>query len=203
MPQNASYEGTLASCEASLERLKTDRLDCYLLHWRGSYRLEETFRAFEKLKRDGRILAWGVSNFDEQDLEETLPIAGEGCCACDQVLYHLEKRTIEYAVLPWCERHGVAVTAYSPFGHGNFPGSLTPGGRVLQEIAEGHGATPRQVALRFLLRIPVVFAIPKASSPEHAAENAGAGALHLTGDEIQRINREFPRGPKPRKLPTL
>ena len=137
------------------------------------------------------------------DLEEALEIAGEGRIACNQVLYHLEERAIEHAVLPWCEAHGVAVVAYSPFGHGHFPGPRTKGGRVLQEIAAAHGATPRQVALRFLVRRPSLFAIPKASSPEHAAENAGAGDLRLTEAELARIDAAFPRGPRPRQLPML
>ena len=119
------------------------------------------------------------------------------------MLYHLQERAIEHAVLPWCEAHGVAVVAYSPFGHGHFPGPDTAGGRVLQEIAAAHGATPRQVALRFLVRRPSLFAIPKASSPEHAAENAGAGDLRLTEAELARIDEAFPRGPRPRELPML
>ena len=165
----------------------------------GEYPLEDTIAAFEQLRREGKILSWGVSNFDVPDLEEAREIAGEGRLACNQVLYHLEERAIEHAVLPWCEEHGVAVVAYSPFGHGDFPGPATPkGGRVLQEIAAAHGATPRQVALRFLVRRPSLFAIPKASSPEHAAENAGAGDLRLTEAELARIDEAFPRGPAAR-----
>ena len=203
LPQNASRSGTIAACERSLARLETDRLDCYLLHWRGEHPLEETFAAFEQLQREGKILSWGVSNFDVADLEEALRIAGEGSVACNQVLYHLKERTIEHAVIPWCEEHGVAVVAYSPFGHGDFPGPRTTGGRVLAEIATAHDATPRQVALRFLVRRPSLFAIPKASSPEHAAENAGAGDLRLTEAELARIDEAFPRGPRPRELPML
>ena len=144
LPQNASRSGTIAACERSLARLKTDRLDCYLLHWRGDYPLEETFAAFEQLRSEGKILSWGVSNFDVPDLEEALRIAGAGRLACNQVLYHLEERAIEHAVIPWCEEHGVAVVAYSPFGHGEFPGPQTEGGRVLEEIAAAHDATPRR-----------------------------------------------------------
>ncbi len=144
-----------------------------------------------------------MSNFDEADLEEAAALAGAGAIACNQVLYHLQERAIEHAVLPWCAGHGVALVAYSPFGAGDFPGPRTKGGRVLQEIADAHGATPRQVALRFLLRHPSVFAIPKASNPEHAAENAGAGDLRLTEEEIARIDEAFPRGPRPRSLPML
>ncbi len=154
LPHNASRRGTIAACERSLSRLQTDRLDCYLLHWRGDYPLEETFAAFEQLRTEGKILAWGVSNFDEPDLDEALQIAGAGRIACNQVLYHLKERAIEHAVIPWCEEHGVAVEAYSPFGHGDFPGPRTQGGRILTEIAAAHHATPRQVALRFLVRRP-------------------------------------------------
>lgn len=203
LPENASRSGTLAACERSLARLQTDRLDCYLLHWRGKYPLEETFGAFEQLRREGKILAWGVSNFDVADLEEARGIAEDGRIACNQVLYHLRLRAIEHAVLPWCERHDVAVVGYSPFGHGDFPGPRSRGGRVLQEIAAAHQATPRQVALRFLVRLPSLLTIPKASSPEHAAENAGAGELRLTQQELARIDEAFPRGKAPRQLPTL
>ena len=203
LPQNASREGTVAACERSLKRLKTDRIDCYLLHWRGSYSLRDTFTAFEPLRTSGKILSWGVSNFDESDLEEARRTAGDGLIACDQVLYHLRERAIEHAVIPWCERHHAAVTAYSPFGHDDFPEPHTPGGRVLAQIAEARGATPRQVALRFLLRWPGVFVIPKASTGEHAAENAGAGSLRLTEEEIGRIDAAFPRGKRPRLLPVL
>jgi diketogulonate reductase-like aldo/keto reductase len=201
--ENASLRGTVAACERSLARLRTDRLDCYLLHWGGQFPLEETFAAFEQLRRSGKILSWGVSNFDVEDLEEAWSIGSEGRIACNQVLYHLKQRAIEHAVLPWCEEHGVAVTAYSPFGHGRFPGPQTAGGRVLREIAAAHHATPRQVALRFVVRRSSVFAIPKASEPEHAAENAAAGDLPLTESEIARIDQAFPLGPRPRTLPML
>jgi diketogulonate reductase-like aldo/keto reductase len=203
LPSNASRKGTITACERSLARLRTDRLDCYLLHWRGTYPLEDTIAAFEALQRAGKILSWGVSNFDVADLDDVVEIAGEGQLACNQVLYHLEERAIEHAVIPWCERHGAAAVAYSPFGHGRFPGPRTPGGRVLQEIADAHKATPRQVALRFLTRRQSVFAIPKASSSEHVAENAGARGLGLSKDEIERIDKAFPLGPRPRSLPML
>jgi diketogulonate reductase-like aldo/keto reductase len=203
LPQNASRSGTVAACERSLARLRTDRLDCYLLHWRGQHPLEDTFAAFERLRGEGKVLSWGVSNFDEPDLDEALTVAGEGRIACNQVLYHLEQRAIEHAVLPWCEAHRVAVVAYSPLGHGHFPGPRSEGGRVLREIAVAHDATPRQVALSFLVRHPRLFAIPKASSPDHAAENAGAGDLRLTDAELARIDEAFPRGPRPRQLPML
>ncbi len=203
VPSNASRRGTVAACERSLAHLKTDRLDCYLLHWPGNYPLEETIAAFEQLRSQGKIMSWGVSNFDVSDLEEAYRIAGEGRLASNQVLYHLKERAIEHGVLPWCESHGVAVVGYSPFGHGDFPAPGSAGGRVLESIANAHQATPRQVALRFLLRRPSLFTIPKASGVAHATENAGAGNLPLTDAEIACIDEAFPRGPKPRSLPML
>jgi len=196
-PGHASKKGTIKACEGSLSRLRTDHIDCYLLHWRGRYPLEETIEAFEELKREGKILSWGVSNFGVNDLDQVLKIAGKDRLACNQVLYHLKDRSIEQEVIPWCEKHGVAVTAYSPFGHGDFPSSRTKEGRVLEEIAKAHNATPRQVALSFLARRQSVFAIPKASSPEHVVENAGAAYIRLTKDEIDRIDEAFPIGPSP------
>lgn len=206
LPENASRRGTVAACDRSLVRLRTDRLDCYLLHWRGEHPLEDTVAAFEQLKSDGKIISWGVSNFDVPDLEEVVAIAGEPVghrLACNQVLYHLKERAIEHAVIPWCEQHGVAVVAYSPFGSGRFPGLRTHRGRVLQEIGAAHNATPRQVALSFLLQRPFLFAIPKAAKPEHAADNAAAGDLRLSKAELARIDDAFPRGPLPRELPTI
>jgi diketogulonate reductase-like aldo/keto reductase len=203
LPSNASRRGTITACDRSLKRLKTDRLDCYLLHWRGSVPLAETVAAFDELVRAGKIRSWGVSNFDADDLEEMLEVAGEGSIACNQVLYHLQERAIEHAVIPWCEQHGVAVVAYSPFGHNDFPTPQSKPGAVLQAIAEAHRATPRQVALSFLTRRPSLFAIPKAATPDHAADNAAAGDLTLSDDEISALDRAFPRGPKPRGLPML
>jgi diketogulonate reductase-like aldo/keto reductase len=203
LPSNASRRGTITACERSLKRLKTDRLDCYLLHWRGSYPLAETVAAFDELARAGKIRSWGVSNFDTDDLDEMLEVAREGKIACNQVLYHLQERAIEHAVVPWCKQHGVAVVAYSPFGHDDFPSPRNAAGEVLQKTADAHKATPRQVALSFLTRETTVFAIPKASAAEHAAENAAAGDLVLDKDEIAAIDKAFPRGPKPRGLPML
>jgi diketogulonate reductase-like aldo/keto reductase len=203
LPSNASRRGTIAACERSLARLKTDRLDCYLLHWRGSYPLDETVAAFDQLVDAGKIRSWGVSNFDADDLDELLAVAGNGKIACNQVLYHLQERAIEHAVIPWCEQHGVAVVAYSPFGHNDFPDPNSKAGRALQTIAEAHGASPRQVALRFLTRAASVFAIPKASSQEHAADNAAAAELTISESEIATLDKAFPRGPKPHGLPML
>jgi diketogulonate reductase-like aldo/keto reductase len=203
LPGNASRKGTVAACERSLRRLKTDHLDCYLLHWRGAYPLADTVAAFDELMGSGKIRSWGVSNFDCDDLDEMLAVAGEGRIACNQVLYHLKERAIEHAVIPWCERHNVAVVGYSPFGHNDFPSPRSKPGGVLQKIADARGATPRQVALAFLTRRLQVFAIPKASTPEHAAENARALDLTLSESEISALDAAFPRGQRPRSLPML
>jgi diketogulonate reductase-like aldo/keto reductase len=207
LPHNASRAGTLAACERSLRHLATDRLDCYLLHWRGRHPLTETIGAFAELIRAGKILSWGVSNFDTDDLDEALAAAkasaGPGAIACNQVLYHLGERHIEHAVIPWCETNGVAVTGYSPFGHDDFPAPRSAGGRVLADIAREHAATPRQVALAFLVREPGVFTIPKAGSVAHVEENAGAGDLELNADECARIAAAFPLGKAQRGLPML
>jgi diketogulonate reductase-like aldo/keto reductase len=166
--------------------------------------LEETIAAFDTLVRDGKILSWGVSNFDVADLDEVAAIAGAGHPACNQVLYHLQERAIEHAVLPWCQRHGAAVVAYTPFGQSRSPfDARMKQGKVLQEIAEAHHATARQVALRFLLRHPEVFVIPKASSIAHVAENAGAATLDLSAAELARIDAAFPRGRPRRGLPMI
>jgi diketogulonate reductase-like aldo/keto reductase len=170
----------------------------------GSHPLEDTVAAFEQLRADGKILSWGVSNFDVDDLDEVHEIAGAGRLACNQVLYHLGERAIEHAVIPWCEENGVAIVAYSPFGHaGGFPEPHSPGGRVLKAIADRHNFTPRQVALRFLTRRASLFAIPKASNPEHARENAGAATLHLSAAELAKVDGAFPLGARPHSLPML
>jgi diketogulonate reductase-like aldo/keto reductase len=206
LPENASRKSTIRSCEQSLRRLRTDRIDCYLLHWRGKHPLADTFAAFEQLLNEGKILSWGVSNFDEPDLNEALDIIGDldqSRLVCNQVLYHLKERAIEHAVIPWCQEHEVAVVAYSPFGSGDFPDLRTREGRVLSEVADSHKATPRQVALSFLLRHSLMFAIPKSAKSEHVAENAKAAELQLTLDEISRIETAFPLGPRPKELPTI
>ena len=204
LPNHASKNGTLAACEKSLAHLRTDRLDCFLLHWRGSVPLEDTIAAFETLVRQGKILAWGVSNFDVQDLAEVAAIAGPGHPACNQVLYHLKERAIEHAVLPWCAQHGTAVVAYTPFGQsaGIFAGE-SKAAKVLREIADSHGATPRQVALRFLLRQPEVFVIPKASDIAHVTENAGTYNVELNDSDMAKIDAAFPLGRASRGLPMI
>jgi len=204
LPGNASKRGTIAACEKSLARLKTDRLDCYLLHWRGSHPLAETIAAFDALVSSGKILSWGVSNFDVGDLDEVVSIAGAGHPACNQILYHLKERAIEHAVLPWCEKHGTAVVAYTPFGEtpGIFAGP-GPQAAVLHAVAAAHGATARQVALGFLLRHRNTFVIPKAAALSHVEENARAAALTLSEADLKRIDAAFPRGKPRRGLPMI
>lgn len=202
LPSNASRKGTIAACEASLRRLRTDRLDCYLLHWPGSHPLEDTIAAFEALLHAGKIRSYGVSNFDEQELAQALAIAGPGKLACNQVLYHLGQRAIEHAVLPWCTANGVAVVGYTPFGRAPFP----PGGakgRVLEDIAKKHGTTTRNVALAFLTRAPNLFAIPKASNPHHVRENARASDVQLDAADLAAIDAAFPLGPRRAGVPML
>jgi diketogulonate reductase-like aldo/keto reductase len=196
LPQHATYEGTRRACAASLKRLGTDHLDCYLLHWRGQQPLGETIRAFESLRSDGAIRTWGVSNFDDGDLDEALAIAGPGAIACNQVLYHLRERSIEHRVLPWCERNNVPVVAYSPFGSRNgFPKSP-----ALEQLARETGATPRQLALAFLARR--AFVIPKSARAAHVDELAGAERIELTAATVAAIDAAFPVGAW-RGLPTL
>jgi diketogulonate reductase-like aldo/keto reductase len=201
LPTNASKRGTVKACEQSLKNLGTDRLDCYLLHWRGRYPLAETVAAFASLQRDGKIASWGVSNFDVADLEEVSAIAGAP--ACNQVLYHVGERAIEHSVIPWCQAHGTAVVAYTPFGPSVATyEATTSGGRLLGEIAAAHGASARQVALRFLLRYPQMFVIPKAARLEHVTDNAGAVNFELSAAHISAIDKAFARGAPRRELPT-
>ena len=198
-PSNASAKRTSEACERSLRRLGTDRLDLYLLHWPSRHPLEETIAAFESLVQAGKIKAFGLSNFGVDGLQHAVRIAGHGRIACNQVLYHLKERGIEHAVLPFCERNGIAVVGYSPFGQGNFP----EGNLELRDIAKRHGVSPRQVALAFLISRPGLFTIPKASHSSHVEDNAGAGSLVLSEVELGRIDAAFPIGPRPRHLPTL
>lgn len=203
LPSNASRSGVIKACHRSLKALGTDYLDVYLLHWRGAVPLQETFAAFATLQQEGKIRAFGVSNFDVDDLEEAWALLGPGKLACNQVLYHLQERAIEHAVIPWCRAHQVAVVAYSPFGHGEFPDAASTAGQALGTIAQRHGATPRQVALAYLTREPGLFAIPKASSVAHAQENAGAAAIRLTDADVDALDAAFPRGPQPGYLPMI
>lgn len=203
LPQNASRAGVMRSCEHSLRRLQTDRLDLLLLHWPSRHPLAETVAGFEDAVRQGKARAWGVSNFDVDDLEELLRVCGPGRVACNQVLHHLQERSIEHALLPWCEARGISVVGYSPFGSGEFPGPRSAGYRALRQVGQAHGATARQVALRFLTRRPSLFTIPRSVNPLHLEENAGATSFQLTSDDVQQLEAAFPLGRPRRSLPTL
>ncbi|HME91173.1 MAG TPA: aldo/keto reductase, partial [Myxococcaceae bacterium] len=190
--------------DSSLDRLGLEQVDLYLAHdFDPDVPLAETFGAFEELARAQRIRAYGVSNFDVEELTRAVAIAGEGRIACNQVLFHLGERAIEHQVMPWCEQHRIAVVGYSPFGSGNFPAPSSEGERVLSDIARARRATARQVALRFLVRDENAFTIPMTSRPEHAVENAAAAGLRLTAEEVRRIEATFPRRARRRGVPML
>jgi diketogulonate reductase-like aldo/keto reductase len=186
-PHNASRTGIAAACERSLKRLATDRIDLYLLHWRGSIPLAETIEGFERLARDGKIRHHGVSNFDRADMEEWVALSGGQTVAADQVLYNLSRRGPEWDLIPWCRERSVAIMAYTPLGQG---GLLRQ--RALVEIARRRGATPAQVALAWLLRQEGTIVIPKASRLEHVRENRGALDVALTEEELAALDRAFP-----------
>ncbi len=193
LPSNASYEGTIRACEQSLKRLKTDRIDLYLLHWPGSHPIEKTMHAMEKLVADGMIRFIGVSNFSVKELKAAEEALSTQRIACNQVLYHLGDRAIELRLIPYCARRGIAVVGYSPFGHGNFPSPRSSEGQLLVEIAKRHGRTARQVALNFLTRHPSTFTIPKSRSMEHLRENSAAGdGWKLTDKDLAAIEAAFP-----------
>ncbi|HEX9172417.1 MAG TPA: aldo/keto reductase [Telluria sp.] len=194
LPHNATRRATIAACERSLRRLQTDRLDLYLLHWRGATPLDETLAAFDELKRAGKIRDWGVSNFDVDDMEELYGTAGGQGCATNQVLYNLLRRGIEYDLLPWCAGRGMPVMAYSPLEQGRLLGAAE-----LSRIAAAHAATPAQVALRWVVRHQHVIAIPKAGTPAHVEQNRLALEIALTAEDLAALDRVF--APPRRKLP--
>lgn len=200
-PDHATYAGTLLACEKSLRRLRTDRLDLYMLHWRGAQPLEPTFRAFEALRQEGKILAWGVSNFDVPDIDDAVAIVGPGVIACNQVLYNLQERDAEHVLQPVCERHGIALVAYSPLGAGQFPDVDTWRGDVLGGVARERGVSTRAVALAYLARRDGSFVIPKSGRAEHVEELARAGQLSLTPAEMDTIDAAFPLGPPKSRMP--
>jgi diketogulonate reductase-like aldo/keto reductase len=185
LPQNASRAGVAAACERSLKRLGTDRIDLYLLHWRGGYPLAETVGAFQALKKAGKIRYWGVSNLDTADMEELIGVPGGSGCAADQVLYHPDSRGIEFDLLPWCGDHSIPVMAYSPLGHHT---RQLLGSSALRAVAGRHGATPAQVAIAWGLRGGNVISIPKAADPAHVRENAAAGGIELTAEDLAAID---------------
>ena len=194
LPSNASREGTVAACEASLRRLGTDRLDLYLLHWRGGVPLAETVAGMETLLRAGKIRHWGVSNLDTDDIEELAALPGGEACATNQVLYNLTRRGIEWDLLPWCRERAMPIMAYSPIEQGRLLRKS-----ALKEVAARHGATPAQVALAWVLREPGVIAIPKAGDASHVRENRMALDIRLTAQDLAALDRAFP--PPTRKQP--
>lgn len=196
LPSNASRQGTVQACRRSLQRLGVDHIDLYLLHWRGTHPLAETIEAFAELVDAGDIGQWGVSNFDLSDMTELLE-AGGNDCATNQILYNLTRRGPEYDLLPWLREHRIPVMAYSPIEQGRLLGH-----DQVAEVAAGHGATPAQVALAWVLEQEMVAAIPRSSNPEHTRENAQARDLHLTEDDIAALDRAFPppAGPQPLEM---
>jgi diketogulonate reductase-like aldo/keto reductase len=185
LPSNASHDRVIAACERSLRNLGTDRLDLYLLHWRGSTPLDETIRAFEDLVSAGKILRWGVSNFDPADMAELDAISRD--CASNQVLYNLSRRGIEYNLLPAAQKRSMPIMAYSPIEQGQVLSHP-----VLAGIARAHNATPAQIALAWVLRHPGIVAIPKTRRPDRVVENLGALDIELSDDDLQKLDRAFP-----------
>lgn len=191
-PWNAGEADMVDACERSLRRLGTDRLDLYLLHWRGNVPLEETIRAMETLQQQGKILRWGVSNFDVDDLQELLEEPGGTGCATNQVLYHLASRGIEFDLLPACQQHQMPVMAYCPLAQAGRLRQALFSDATLVEIAQQKGISVAQLLLAWVIRKEGVMAIPKASSQAHVKENAAALHIRLSDDELARINKAFP-----------
>lgn len=198
LPSNSSHRGTSKACEASLKRLKTDRIDLYLLHWRGSVPLDETIAAFTELQESGKIVDWGVSNFDISDMGELWKTPDGDCAVANQVLYNLMRRGIEFDLMPWGRRHRLPVMAYSPIEQGRLLGNA-----VLRDIGERHNATPAQVALAWLMRHDDVIVIPKAGTLAHVDEDLGALDLLLTHDDFVALDRAFPPPRSARPLDML
>jgi diketogulonate reductase-like aldo/keto reductase len=187
LPYNASQKGVVEACERSLKRLKTDRIDLYLLHWRGAVPLADTLAGFARLQRDGKIRHHGVSNFDLDDMKEWVGLAGGATVAANQILYNLTRRGPEFELIPWCRERQIAIMAYTPLGQGRMLQD-----KALAEVAAWHGASPAQVALAWLLRRDGMMVIPKATQPEHVRDNRGALDLRLTADDLTVIDRAFP-----------
>jgi diketogulonate reductase-like aldo/keto reductase len=196
LPSNASRHGTIEACERSLKRLRTDRLDLYLLHWRGQLDLGPTIEAFRELKADGKIRHWGVSNFDALDMSQVETSGGDSV-QTDQVLYNLVHREAEFELLPWCRDQKIPLMAYSPIDRGRLVRD-----EVVVQLAEKHQVSAAQIALAWVLQHDDVFAVPKASSPDHVRENAGALDLRLDAEDLKLLDDEFPppHGPEPLPL---
>ena len=200
LPQNATARGTVSACEASLKRLNTDRIDLYLLHWRGAVALEETLSGFESLLRAGKIRYWGVSNFDVADLEELVCLTGGGNVATDQVLYNLTRRGVEHDLLPWCRARPrrLPVMAYSPIEQGRLLGHS-----AVRAVADRHAATPTQIALAWVLRAEDVIAIPRTGKVAHTRENRAALDIQLIQQDLEELDRAFPPSTRKRPLEML
>lgn len=192
LPSNGRKAAVRKACDQSLKRLKVDYLDCYLIHWRGAVPLAETFSAMKELVQEGKIRSIGVSNFDQNDLLESIEILGEGEIACNQVLYNIYQRGIDRGLIEFCAERKIAVVAYTPFGRKAIPSSESAEGRVLAQVALSHNASIAQIMLAFLTRLENLFTIPKASSLQHTNENAGAGRIILSEQEIREIDLAFP-----------
>jgi diketogulonate reductase-like aldo/keto reductase len=197
-PYNASRQGVIEACERSLQRLKTDRLDLYLLHWRGEHDLEETVAGFEQLRRSGKILEWGVSNFDVEDMEDLMEVEDGENCAANQVLYNLSRRGIEYDLLPWCLERNIPIMAYSPIEQGRILRNAE-----LIRIAKAYQATPAQLALAFVMRSRDTIAIPKSSDPHRVEENAGSLGLEISQEDWAALDAAFPAPTRKRPLEML
>ncbi len=187
LPQNATRRGTVEAAERSLRRLRTTWLDLYLLHWPGSHPLEGTLEAFERLRADGKIRHYGLSNFDPEEMQAADRLPGGKGVAANQVLYNLCRRGVERRLLPWCADRRIALMAYSPFDQGRLPQR-----EALRKVASLHGATPSQVALAWTLRLDGVVAIPKAADPRHVRENAAVGGMVLTPEDLAELERAYP-----------
>lgn len=198
LPHNASYSGTVRACEESLKRLATDRIDLYLLHWPGDHPLEETLRAFVRLEADGKILHYGLSNFDLDEMRRSERLPGGPRVAVNQVLYNLHRRGIERRLIPWCAERRVAVMAYSPLEQGR----LRPH-PALRSVAERHGASPAQIALAWTMRHDNVITIPKAARREHVRDNVRAADIVLTEEDLTDLDRAFPAPARDVPLETL
>ena len=194
LPQNASRAGVAKACEASLKRLKTDRIDLYLLHWRGAVPFGETMAGFDDLMQSGKIAGFGVSNLDLKELQEWLAVGRADKTLADQVMYSIGQRGIDFDLLPWCLERKVAVMAYCPLAQGDIPRKP-----MLKRIAERHRATPAQVMLAWVMRHEHVIAIPKSSQPERVRENVAAANIVLSAEDLMDLEREFPapRTPQP------
>lgn len=198
LPSNASRAGTVAACERSLKRLGTDRIDLYLLHWRGGTRLAETVATFEDLKAAGKIRHWGVSNFDTSDMEELSGLPSGANCQANQVLYNLSRRGIEFDLLPWSRQHSMPVMAYSPIEQGALADN-----RAVAAVAARHDATPAQIALAWVMRAGGVIAIPKAVKPDHVRQNVAALDITLTTEDLAELDRAFAPPARKRPLETI